>query len=114
MDEQKKKEEEIIGIKKILTNYSLELDDTRQDLIENDGFYYEYARRIYNAGYRLESLIRVNERRRIGEWLDNHKETTQSVQAFDIYIDFIQSPLLNALIESLKAGFSPLPNGEGE
>lgn len=42
----------INGIKKIFEDYSLELDDSGQDLIENDGFYYEYARRIYNAGYR--------------------------------------------------------------
>jgi len=46
------KEAQIAKIKKIFETYSLELDDSGQDLIENDGFYYEYARRIYHAGYR--------------------------------------------------------------
>lgn len=49
---QEKIEKGIIGIEAILKAYSLELDDSGQDYIENEGFYYEYARRIYNAGYR--------------------------------------------------------------
>jgi hypothetical protein len=43
----------------------------------------------------------------VGEWLDKNKETTQSAQAFDISIDFIQSPLLNVAIEALKHGEMP-------
>lgn len=52
MNDKQNKEQGIREIEQILKDYSFELDDSGQDWIENEGFYYEYARRIYNAGYR--------------------------------------------------------------
>ena len=52
-------EKDIMKIKKIFEDYSIELDDSGHNLIENDGYYYECARRIYWAGYRLPSEFEV-------------------------------------------------------
>lgn len=53
--EDEEKERQIKAMEDIFHSYSLELDDSGQDWIDNEGFYYEYARRLANAGFHKDN-----------------------------------------------------------